>query len=760
MTRTAENTKTARYTSIEDESSDLSGSLNQDHVALTHVTNETALASEQNLTATSEQNRTATNEQNLTEISEQNLTATSSQDQQTLSTNCIADPAEEPNDCACDEQDEDENEKPWLFSTSTWIKISGIAVLLGIICHFITFNQVWQIASIFFSLVGLAAGLVVLAPEVLEAIRKRQISIDILLVIAAIGACVLGEFAEAGAVVFLFCLGEALEQRVLRRNQSSIAHLLDLTPALVHLQQADGTVVDINPESVEYGSTLVIRAGERLALDADVTMGNAHVDESAITGESMPIFKQAGNRLFAGSLCLDGRLECQTTATVSDSSLARIVRLVEQAQASRSPYERFINRFARYYTPAIVIIASLVAVLPPLLTLITPLELGDLTSWVYRALSLLVIACPCALVIATPVAVVSGISRAAYNGVLVKGGAFMELAARVKALAFDKTGTLTEGHPQLEATYPLPAARLLWRERAEQQALAVAAAIERDSNHPLSTAIVKASAELDGQPAASIKVSEQIELAGLGITARVDGMPAAIGSRAFVNTLVDLDEQALTIVNQVESKGATALLLAVDDQAVAIFSVRDTLRAESPALMRQLHQGSTQAITTIMLTGDNLKTAQVIAQEAGVQRVHAGLLPEDKMEYIERLRQEHGTVAFVGDGINDALALAQADIGIAMGAAGSDIALEVADVALMADNIAELPWFFKLARKVMQTVRISVILTLVVKVSVMILAIVGLSQMWMAIAADVGMLLVVLLFGMRLGINRKPAQRA
>ncbi|MDR1713160.1 MAG: cation-translocating P-type ATPase [Coriobacteriales bacterium] len=646
--------------------------------------------------------------------------------------------------CAADAETEESGRGlPWLIAT-------GIFALSGALLHILGVEGIASYIAIAASIIGSACGLYIIFPEVIQSIRQRRVDINILMVIAVIGACVLGDFAEAGAVVFFFCIGEELEARSLRRNRESIAQLMDLTPQVVHLRQGTETL-DVQPDEVALDALVVVRPGERIALDGIVSVGSASVDESPITGESVPVLKQPGDNLYSGSLSVDGRLEYRVTATVQDSTLARIVRLVEQSQAQRTPYERFINRFARYYTPLVVLLAALVFIIPPLLSLTTSLELGGFATWGYRALSLLVIACPCALVIATPVCVVTGLSRAARSGVLVKGGAFLELAARVRAVAFDKTGTLTYGKPTLEEVLVLPAAVNRWQDAAADQVLALAAALEADSTHPLANAVLAAARQRQLAWVAPDRLSET---AGKGIAAELDGLPAAVGSPGFASEYVQLDQRCLADIAAVEQAAATALVVLFDSAAVGILAVRDVVRPQSQSLTQKL--SNEQGIKTVMLTGDNLATATAIASEAGISLVHAGLLPEEKMAYINRLKQQYGVVAMVGDGINDAPALAAADIGIAMGAAGSDTALEVADIALMADNIAELPMLFKLARKVIRTIHTNIAFAIIIKAAVMILAIIGVAQMWMAIFADVGVLLLVLLYSMRLNLPVRP----
>jgi Cd2+/Zn2+-exporting ATPase len=502
-------------------------------------------------------------------------------------------------------------------------------------------------------------------------------------------------------------------------------------------------------------------------MDGTVLSGVASVDESPITGESVPVQKSEGAKLFSGSLSIDGRLTYQATATVANSTLARIVALVEQSQAQRSPSERFINRFARYYTPLIVLVALLVIVIPPLLTVTGLVSLGDFQTWLYRGLSILVIGCPCALVIATPIAIVCGLAKAARTGILVKGGAFLELGSKIGAVAFDKTGTLTHGKPEVTEIIAIS--------MNQDDVLALAYALEKDSTHPLAHAIVAAwesrGRELSqhgqhgqlGQHGQHLECSDDckaatladeiVETAGKGISGLIDSNRVYVGSCSYIASVLPDAPLPIEAIESLESKAATILVVAQGDGIVGIIAVKDVLRSEAREVVGRLKAFSGLR-RTVILSGDNQKTAQVIAAQADINEVRAGLLPGEKMSEIQTLRDNFGVVAMVGDGINDAPALAQADIGIAMGAAGSDTALEVADVALMANNLNALPQFFILARRTLTTIKINVAFALVFKLTVMVLAILGLAGMWMAIIADVGVLLLVVLHSMTL-LGRK-----
>ena len=624
----------------------------------------------------------------------------------------------------------------------------GIATILAAVLLFLDISEpVVSLLPVALAAAASVIGLIIIAPAVKASVMSKSIDINILMVIAVIGAWLLGDFVEAAAVLLFFSIGNWLEDFAIDRNRSSIEKLMDLTPQTVRIRK-NGEVLEAALEAVALGSVVLIRPGDRIPLDGTVLEGSASVDESPITGESTPVLKQGGDSLYAGSLSVDGKLEFATTSTVKDSTLARIVELVKESQKKRSPYERFINRFAKYYTPLVVVIALIVAFVPTLISLLSPFDLGGIATWGYRALALLVVACPCALVIATPVSVVSGLTQSARMGVLVKGGAFLELSSKVRAIAFDKTGTLTHGKPAVTDVVILPAALEALGQKApsRESILLFAAALEQDSTHPLARAVLAAvSGEVEIPQATEVN-----EIAGQGVTGVVKGRAVTVGSPSFASRLAILDEDAQARIGFIEESAATVLVVLIDSAPIALIAVKDSIRQESPVLLRSLKKA--HEMHTIMLTGDNPATALVIAHEAGVDQVFAGLLPQEKMDRIEELKKEHGTVAMVGDGINDAPALALADVGIAMGGASSDTAIQVADVALMANSIEVLPQFFRLSQRVVNTIRTNIAFALLIKSAVMALVIVGFAQMWMAIIADVGVLIMVLLYSMRLGL--------
>lgn len=572
-------------------------------------------------------------------------------------------------------------------------------------------------------------------------LRARTLDMNVLMTIAVAGAVAMGEWGEAATVIFLFALGGWLEARSLARTRRSIRDLLDLAPQ--HARVRRGPVEsEIGPAEVAVGETVVVRPGERVPLDGIIIRGSSAFDESPITGESMPADRAEGDAVYAGSLNTSGLVDIRTTAPAEDTTLARIVHLVEVAQAGRAPAQRFVDRFSRVYTPIVIAGAVVLAVGAPLLG-----ELGagwagfeGWHDWAYRALVLLVVSCPCALVVSTPVAIVSGITRATRDGVLIKGGAFLELAGKVRTVVFDKTGTLTEGRPavaEIVALGDMPA----------EQVLALAAAVEAHSNHPLAGAVAAAS------PGAKPGVSDLRETAGRGVSGVVAG-----GTRVTVGSLAYLDEigvrsaPAVAEAERMERDGLTVLTVAEGEQpgmrVLGLIGIADAVRSQAAAVSALLRSAGVEHI--VMLTGDNPLSAARVAAEAGIDAYEARLLPEDKTAAIEELRRRYGVVAMVGDGINDAPALAVADIGIAMGGAGSHAAIETADVTLMRDDLSAVPGFIRLGRRTMANIRQNVAVSIGVKAVVLVLAVTGHATLWMAVFADTGVALLVIANGLRL----------
>jgi len=565
----------------------------------------------------------------------------------------------------------------------------------------------------------------------LAAARARTVDMNVLMTIAIIGAAAIGEWVEGAAVVFLFSLGNTLESQVMGRTRRAIGALLDLAPSQA-LVRRDGEESVVPAEQLAPGDVMVVRPGERIATDGVVVSGNSPVNQAPLTGESMPVSKGPNDLVYAGTINGLGALVVRVTKTVKDNTLASIIDLVETAQVQKAPYQRAVDRFARYYTPVVVLGALLIALVPPLVAT------EPFRPWIYRGLALLILSCPCALVISTPVAVVSAVNSAARAGVLLKGGAYLEALGRVRAMAFDKTGTLTAGRPQVTdvvASSGVAAAELL----------ELAAAIESQSEHPIGRAIV-ARAHRDG--VSFHGAGDYHALAGVGASALVNGKQAYAGSpRLFRDLGADLREVEPAIA-RLEQAGKSVVVVGWADRAVGVIGVADELRPGAAAAIQGLREVGMRPL--VMLTGDHLGTAQSIAARLGLDDYHAALLPEDKVDVIAQLEQEHGGVIAVGDGVNDAPALVASTVGVAMGATGSDAALENADVALMSDDLAKLPFVVRLGRATLANIRQNVAISLGVKVLLLALAVPGLLTLWLAVVGDVGVSLVVIANGLRL----------
>ncbi|MGQ9909925.1 MAG: heavy metal translocating P-type ATPase [Candidatus Flexifilum sp.] len=574
-------------------------------------------------------------------------------------------------------------------------------------------------------------------------IINREFTINLLMTIAAFGAIAIGEYLEAATVIFLFAIGEALEGYTADRARASLHGLLALKPTQA-VRLRDGREETIAAADLAVGDRVLVRPGEQIPADGVVEAGVSSVNQAPITGESIPVSKMAGEAVYAGTINGEGALTIRVTRRAADTTLSRIIRLVEEAQSVRAPSQRLIDRFARWYTPAVVVIAVLIALVPPLFFggpfYDTPAEHG----WLYRALSMLVIACPCALVISAPVTVISAIAAAARRGVLIKGGAFLEALGTLRALAFDKTGTLTEGSPAVTGWHALtcPAEDTC---PACDDVLALAAAVERGTAHPLGRAVVQAAQQralVDVSPAA-----QAVELlAGRGVRGCVNDHTVVVGSHRLFDEAFAHGPDVCDRVAAAEASGQTVMLLADDGQVRGLITLADRVRPASAAAIRELNA---LGLTTVMLTGDNAAAAQRVGAAVGVDAVRAGLLPEDKVDSIHALRQRYGPVGMVGDGINDTPALAAATVGIAMGGAGSPQALETADIALMADDLTRLPFAIRLARLTRRLIRQNIALAFIMKALFLVLALFGITSLWAAVLADVGMSLVVTLNGMR-----------
>ena len=563
----------------------------------------------------------------------------------------------------------------------------------------------------------------------LSALRHGRLNINALMSVAVAGAFVIGQWPEAAMVMALYAIAELIEARAVDRARNAISGLLALSPDTADLRQPDGTWKSAPVGSVPVGAAVRVKPGERVAMDAIVTDGSTAVDQAPVTGESLPVDKGPGDPVFAGTINQTGTIECRVTAAASQSTLARIIHAVEQAQGSRAPTQRFVDRFAAVYTPAVFVLALAVAIAGPWFFGWTAL------AAVYKALVLLVIACPCALVISTPVTVVSGLAAAAKRGILIKGGVHLEQARLLKAVALDKTGTITEGKPRLVEWEMLTAS--LHRSQAEH----IAAALAAHSDHPVSRAIAA------GLTPNSVEARNFSALSGRGIEADIGGQRYVLGNHRLIEERGQCSAEIEAVLHRHEQAGRTVSLLATASGVLALFAVADTIKPSSAAAIGEL---KAMGITPVMLTGDNQATAEAIGREAGLTDIRGNLLPEDKLAAIQAMQKQYGATAMTGDGINDAPALAQADIGVAMGAAGTDIAMEAADVVVMNDDLRRIAETVRLSQRTHAVLWQNIALALGIKAVFLVLALFDNASMWMAVFADMGASLLVVFNGLRL----------
>ena len=582
-----------------------------------------------------------------------------------------------------------------------------------------------------FYLAAAAAGIIYPLRRCLTAARARTLDINVLMVIAVAGALALGDWAEAASVVFLFAVAQWLEVRTMEHARQAIRALIDLAPREA-LVRRNGREQRMPLDAVTPGDEIIIRPGEKVPLDGVLLGGRSDVNEAPLTGESRPIDKVPGDQVYAGTINGHGAIEVRVLRLGRDSRLAQIIHLVETAQARRAPVQSFVDRFARVYTPIVLVLAAAVAVLPPLF------EAGSIATWVYRALVLLVIACPCALVISTPVSIVAALSAAARHGVLIKGGTYLERLSAIRIIAFDKTGTLTTG--QLDVTDVAVVGKTI-----ALDVIRLAAAVEARSAHPVAAAITRhAQALMRDLPA----VRRFVSLPGMGAEGHVDGRHLVIGNERLVENCRVHMPSPWPDAERLRSEGKSLVFVAADGVMLGAIAVADRPREMAREAIELLRSQHVPAIA--MLTGDHHDTAAAIARALKVDEYHAGLLPERKQELVESLRARHGALMMVGDGVNDAPALAAADVGVAMGAAGSDAALETADVALMSDDLVKLPYALRLSRATMRNVKTNVAISLFLKAAFLALAIGGVATLWMAVLADTGATVIVVANALRL----------
>lgn len=567
----------------------------------------------------------------------------------------------------------------------------------------------------------------------IKAIRYFTLNMNFLMSIAIVGAMAIGEWPEAAMVTFLFALAEMIENYSLDKARYAIRQLMEITPDVAMVKNTEGgwQVKPVN--EIQLNNIIWVKPGESIPIDGVVVKGQSSVNQAPITGESIPVEKKEGDVVFAGSINERGSFEFKVTAEVNETLISKIIKVVQQAQSERAPTQRFVDQFAKYYTPIMVLLAILVATLPTLLFG------ASFYPWFYKALVLLVIACPCALVISTPVTIVSGLAAGAKHGVLIKGGIYLELGHKLKAIAFDKTGTLTVGKPKVTDM-------VQFNELSQNILLQLAASLESHSEHPVAKAVLNKWEELSFEEKL-LPVENFEAIPGCGVTGNMRGHYYFLGNHRFAEEKKVCNSEIESTLKKLEQEGKTTIILGDQDRVLGILAVTDTLQETSVEALKLLHDFG---ITTAMITGDNLTTAKAIAKVVGIDDVQANLLPQDKLTAIDILLKKYGVVGMVGDGINDAPALAKASIGFAMGRSGTDVALEIADVALMEDNLKKLPFFIELSRRTWRKLIENISLSIGIKAIFFILALFGLATLWMAVFADMGASLLVVFNGLNL----------
>lgn len=570
------------------------------------------------------------------------------------------------------------------------------------------------------------------------ALKNFNLNINALMAIAVTGAVIIGQWPEAAMVMVLFSLAEMIEAMSLDRARNAIRGLMEMAPETAKVLQADGSWQVLETKVITVGASVRVAPGERIPLDGELTQGQSSVNQAPITGESIPVAKTIGDKVFAGTINETGSFDYRVTALQTDSTLSRIIHAVEEAQGSRAPTQRFVDNFAKIYTPIVFILALGVMLVPPLFFGLPWL------IWIYKALVLLVIACPCALVVSTPVTVVSGLAAAAKMGILIKGGVYLEEGRKLKSLALDKTGTITLGKPLVTDTFMLA-------DMDKEHCLRLAASLAARSDHPVSGAVTHfwMAHELTTPV---YELSKFEALTGRGVRGEIDGKNYYLGNHRLVEELKICNAATEAALQRLEAEGKTVIVLCDEKQPLAIIAVADTVRETSRQAIAELHA---LGVRTLMLTGDNELTAKAIAKNVGIDDARGNLLPEDKLAAITEEINGYGTVGMVGDGINDAPALAKSSIGFAMGAAGTDTALETADVALMDDDLRKIPQFIRLSQNTAAILKQNIALALGIKVVVLVLAIMGIASLWMAVFADMGASLIVIFNGLRLIRPRK-----
>ena len=615
------------------------------------------------------------------------------------------------------------------------VAISGFFVGLGMLFE-LAFDL--KVPALVASGIAILTGGVLVFPKAWRALKGLQLDMNVLMTVATVGAFGIGEYSEAATVVFLFSLSELLEAFSVARARRAIREVLDLTPDTAEKINADGKTQAVQIAEIKVGDLVRVKPGNRIPLDGKVRNGGGSVNQAPLTGESLPVEKKVGDIVFAGTIDENGVFDIEVTTIASESKVAKIIGMIEGAQAAKAPSERFVDKFAKIYTPAVFLAAIIALLVPPLL-------FGQAWDvWVYRSLVLLVVACPCALVLATPVSIVSGLTAMARRGVLVKGGAHLEALGRLKAIAVDKTGTITEGSPKVHEV-------VLIGNGVEARLLEIALSIELSSSHPLAMAVVNYARS---KGVSELKHSDFKNVMGRGAEAVIDGHRYFLGNHRYAHELGVCTPEVEARLAEIEGRALSVIVVghAPHDgekgEVLGIIGLGDAVREGAAEAVKAIHAAGVKTI--VMLSGDNQKTASAIASQVGIDSAIGDLLPEDKVKEIKRLIAEHGNVAMIGDGINDAPALALASVGIAMGAAGTDTAIETADVALMKDDLAQVAVAVTQGRRALRTIQFNVGFALAIKAVFLVLAVTGYSNLWFAVLADTGASLIVIANAMRL----------
>lgn len=579
-------------------------------------------------------------------------------------------------------------------------------------------------------LIGIIIGGYQIAYKGWMAAKNLRLDMNFLMTAAVIGALVLGQWTEAGVVIVLFALAQLLESYSLERSQNAIGKLMTLSPVFATVLRESGEM-RVPAAELKPADRVLVRPGERIPVDGKITGGSSSIDQSPLTGESLPVEKLPGSLVYAGTLNCDGAIEIETIHSPGDTTLDKIIKLVEEAQAQKGPSQSFVDRFSSYYTPAVVVLATLVTLIPPLLFGL------PWHTWVYRALALLVIACPCALVISTPITIVSALANAARNGVLIKGGIFLENAHRMAAVAFDKTGTITKGKSAISEVYPFNGYNA-------NEIIALAAGLESHSQHPVARAIVR---HAERNNISFLSPQNFKAIPGKGASGALDGIEVYIGNIALFDDFGLPSDEVAECLARVENSSQTAVLIGTKSMVIGMLTLVDEIRPDSGEAVGELKRQGVGR--TALLSGDNRLTSEAVGKAAGIDEIYSELLPAQKVHVVRELKAKYGDMAMVGDGVNDAPALAAASIGIAMGTSGSDAALETADIVLMSDDLMKIPWLMRLSLKTHRIIVQNVLLSIMIKFTFVVLASIGLATLWMAVFADMGVSLIVIFNGMR-----------